>query len=503
MHKSESLNRATEADAEELIDLSRARNQAFGNKTLRLVELYKRREELLEKIAKLDAELRAAGVNPDEPDKPDEPNKPEATNYPEVPLVVVGKKVNKNRGFRKFIATTLVGLAAIFSVSIFSGSTPNKNKKNVAMANPVAAEATVNFDEYSDDVISSSKTVEAPTHYTSEKTNDSVVDVIEKETTSVDNEVIMPSFFEVATPTFSFEENHEEALEETAEPEAESEPEIASELISESTVETEVAPEAVPEVASAPEAAPEMTLEAVSGTTPEAAPETTPEVMPEVIPETPTEAVPEVVSEVVSESEITPELSMASEAAPEAMPEPEAVPEATPELSVASEAEAVSEPEPAPEVVSEPEVAPEAFSEPETTPEVAPEAAPEPEVTPESDTPLESAPESTPEPAPAPQAGPVLNARNGRIQGPSGEETYYNLNMNRVVSNMHNMGFEGEYWVRDDGVKMFGDYVMVAADLDVHPRGSLVETSLGTGIVCDTGEFAKTNHHQLDIATSW
>ncbi|MBQ3441180.1 hypothetical protein IJG27_02595 [Candidatus Saccharibacteria bacterium] len=469
MHKSESLNRATEADAEELIDLSRARNQAFGNKTLRLVELYKRREELLEKIAKLDAELRAAGVNPDEPD---EPNKSEATNYPEVPLVVVGKKVNKNRGFRKFIATTLVGLAAIFSVGIFSGSTPNKNKKNVAMTNPVAAEATVNFDEYSHDIISSSKTVEVPTYYAGEITDDSTVGVVEN--------------------TLS-----------EAEPEAESEPEIASELISESTVETEVAPEAVPEVASAPEAAPEMTLEAVSGTTPEAAPETTPEVMPEVIPETPPEAVPEVVSEVVSESEITPELSMASEAAPEAMPEPEAVPEATPELSVASEAEAVSEPEPAPEVVSEPEVAPEAFSEPETTPEAAPEAAPEPEVTTGSDTPLESAPESTPEPAPAPQAGPVLNARNGRIQGPSGEETYYNLNMNRVVSNMHNMGFEGEYWVRDDGVKMFGDYVMVAANLDVHPRGSLVETSLGTGIVCDTGRFAKTNHHQLDIATSW
>ena len=464
MHKSESLNRATEANTEKAIDPSRVRNQAFGNKTLRLARLYKEREEILKEIAKLDAELRAAGVNPDEPDKPDEPNKPEATNYPEVPLVVVGKKVNKNRGFRKIIVTTLVGLAAIFSVGIFSGSTPNKNKKNVAMTNPVATEAAADFDEYSHDIISSNKTVEVPTYYAGEITDDSTVGVVEN--------------------TLS-----------EAEPEAESEPEIASELISESTVETEVAPEAVPEAVSAPEAAPEMTLEAVSGTTPEAAPETTPEVIPEVIPETPPEAVPEVVSEVVSESEITPELSMASEAAPEAMPEPEA----TPELSVASEAEAVSEPEPAPEVVSEPEVAPEA----------APEAAPEPEVTPESDTPLESAPEPTPEPAPepepapAPQAGPVLNARNGRIQGPSGEETYYNLNMNRVVSNMHNMGFKGEYWVRDDGVKMFGDYVMVAADLDVHPRGSLVETSLGTGIVCDTGGFAKTNHHQLDIATSW
>ena len=99
--------------------------------------------------------------------------------------------------------------------------------------------------------------------------------------------------------------------------------------------------------------------------------------------------------------------------------------------------------------------------------------------------------------------GPVLNAHNGLNKGPNGDETYYNLDMKKVVENMHKMGFKGEYWVREDGVKMFGDYTMVAADLDVHPRGSIVETSLGTGIVCDTGDFAKTNHTQLDIATNW
>ena len=102
-----------------------------------------------------------------------------------------------------------------------------------------------------------------------------------------------------------------------------------------------------------------------------------------------------------------------------------------------------------------------------------------------------------------PWDGPVLNSYDGRIDGPSGQETYYNLNMKQVVKNMHDMGFEGGYWVRDDGVKMFGDYVMVAADLEVHPRGSLVKTSLGTGIVCDTGDFIKDDPTQLDIATSW
>ena len=99
--------------------------------------------------------------------------------------------------------------------------------------------------------------------------------------------------------------------------------------------------------------------------------------------------------------------------------------------------------------------------------------------------------------------GPVLTASAGTITGPSGKETYYNLNMSGVVSVMRSLGNTDEYWVRDDGVKMLGDYVMVAANLDVHPRGSLVETSLGMGIVCDTGGFASGNSTQLDIAVSW
>ncbi len=99
--------------------------------------------------------------------------------------------------------------------------------------------------------------------------------------------------------------------------------------------------------------------------------------------------------------------------------------------------------------------------------------------------------------------GPVLTKRRGTITGPSGKETYYNLNMSVIVRKMHGMGYDYEYWVRDDGVKMLGDYVMVAANLNLRPRGSLVETSLGTGIVCDTGGFAKKNPTQLDIAVTW
>lgn len=99
--------------------------------------------------------------------------------------------------------------------------------------------------------------------------------------------------------------------------------------------------------------------------------------------------------------------------------------------------------------------------------------------------------------------GPRLSRGRGTIQGPSGKETYYNLNMSGVVSIMRRMGYDYEYWVRDDGVKMFGNYVMIAANLNLRPRGSLVQTSLGMGIVCDTGGFARRNPTQIDIATTW
>lgn len=83
------------------------------------------------------------------------------------------------------------------------------------------------------------------------------------------------------------------------------------------------------------------------------------------------------------------------------------------------------------------------------------------------------------------------------------KETYYNLDMNNVVNNAQANGIEGEYWVRDDGVKMMGDKVIVAANQEVHPYGSTVETSMGTGIVLDTGGFASGNPTQVDIATDW
>ncbi len=95
----------------------------------------------------------------------------------------------------------------------------------------------------------------------------------------------------------------------------------------------------------------------------------------------------------------------------------------------------------------------------------------------------------------------------GTTEGPSGHETYYNLSMSGVIDLMRKRGYTEEdgwkYWIRDDGVKMFGDYAMVAANLDIRPKGTIIPTSVGMAIVCDTGDFANDNIYAVDIATTW
>ena len=100
-------------------------------------------------------------------------------------------------------------------------------------------------------------------------------------------------------------------------------------------------------------------------------------------------------------------------------------------------------------------------------------------------------------------SGPVLTRSRGTISGPSGKETYYNLNMSGCINIMNSRGFHEPYWVRSDGVKMYGYYVMCAAGLGIRPKGSIVESSNGLAIVVDTGGFASRNPRQLDIAVTW
>lgn len=75
------------------------------------------------------------------------------------------------------------------------------------------------------------------------------------------------------------------------------------------------------------------------------------------------------------------------------------------------------------------------------------------------------------------------------------KETYYNLDMGNIVLNAQALGIQGDYWIRNDGVKMYGDYVIVASQ---DRKGTIIETSLGTGIVLDYCPAGT-----IDIATNW
>ena len=99
-----------------------------------------------------------------------------------------------------------------------------------------------------------------------------------------------------------------------------------------------------------------------------------------------------------------------------------------------------------------------------------------------------------------------ITKERGGCYGPSGVETYYNLYMGNCVNYMRELGFSEEeypYWVREDGAKMLGNYVMVAANWKIRPKGTILETSLGTAIVVDTGEFVTDYPYNVDIAVDW
>lgn len=104
-------------------------------------------------------------------------------------------------------------------------------------------------------------------------------------------------------------------------------------------------------------------------------------------------------------------------------------------------------------------------------------------------------------------SGAILNPAGGSVSGPSGKETYYNLDVSGVISVMRSLGFneaEYPYWVRSDGAKMLGPYVMVAADLNEHAKGSVIDISLGKAIVCDTGAFTSNGSGtKVDVAVAW
>ena len=97
--------------------------------------------------------------------------------------------------------------------------------------------------------------------------------------------------------------------------------------------------------------------------------------------------------------------------------------------------------------------------------------------------------------------GSVLTKSSGVNYGPLGRETYYNLPMGRCIDIMRSYGYSVEeypYWVRDDGVKMMGDYVMVAANTSLYSKGTIIPTSLGMAIVVDHCPSGA-----IDICVTW
>lgn len=102
--------------------------------------------------------------------------------------------------------------------------------------------------------------------------------------------------------------------------------------------------------------------------------------------------------------------------------------------------------------------------------------------------------------------GAVLSKSNGVVIGPSGRETYYNMDMSFCVRRMRSRGYSERdypYWVRNDGCKMLGQFVMVAANFRIRPLGTILETSRGWAIVVDTGGFVNNYPKGIDVATNW
>ena len=95
----------------------------------------------------------------------------------------------------------------------------------------------------------------------------------------------------------------------------------------------------------------------------------------------------------------------------------------------------------------------------------------------------------------------VLTAAKGVNNFMGHKETWYNLKMDKVIERIDKaIGMTDLYWIREDGVKMYGPWVICAA----HPskiRYTRIDTSLGEGIILDT--HTAKDKELIDIATNW
>lgn len=95
----------------------------------------------------------------------------------------------------------------------------------------------------------------------------------------------------------------------------------------------------------------------------------------------------------------------------------------------------------------------------------------------------------------------ILTAAKGVNNFMGHQETWYNLKMDKVVQRADRIYGVNPYWIREDGVKMYGPFVICAGAR--HRYGEVIDTSLGKGLILDTGKFEKDNPTLIDIATDW
>lgn len=92
--------------------------------------------------------------------------------------------------------------------------------------------------------------------------------------------------------------------------------------------------------------------------------------------------------------------------------------------------------------------------------------------------------------------GERINPNNPKVEGPSGTETYFNEDIEKIVEDMWDQGFIGEYWITEDGVKMLGEYILCKSN--TRNFGCVFPTSRGVAIVCDTN-----TDENISIAVTW
>ena len=90
-------------------------------------------------------------------------------------------------------------------------------------------------------------------------------------------------------------------------------------------------------------------------------------------------------------------------------------------------------------------------------------------------------------------SGGRLTPSGGVFHGPSGKETYYSQ---RVLPG-GGLNIPGRHVAADGTVRDADSYIVIASD--ALPKGSITQTSLGTGKVYDTG----VGHAGVDIYTDW